>query len=259
MRGAAHVYAVDVGHGQLHPTIVGDARVTNLEGTDARALNTGRSSPNRSDLLVSDVSFISLKLVLPAAVALAEAARGPRRSGEAAIRGRARPREEGHRARRGRASRRVRGHDGVRRLARFHRHRVSCPPPSRAGTAIVNSCWEPAVAEQVSSSASARKPTASRRAHPAPSSCRRCCRAKRSPSSATDRMRISSASTSRRPNARRRSAPISTNAAAARRSTCSTASIRRGSRTRSFIPCARRGSRRPSSRWWMPMARDAGA
>ena len=38
-RGAAHVYAVDVGHGQLHPTIVGNARVTNLEGTDARALN----------------------------------------------------------------------------------------------------------------------------------------------------------------------------------------------------------------------------
>jgi 23S rRNA (cytidine1920-2'-O)/16S rRNA (cytidine1409-2'-O)-methyltransferase len=68
-RGAAHVYAVDVGHSQLHPSIVGNARVTNLEGTDARSLNADLI-PQRADLLVSDVSFISLKLVLPAAVAL---------------------------------------------------------------------------------------------------------------------------------------------------------------------------------------------
>jgi 23S rRNA (cytidine1920-2'-O)/16S rRNA (cytidine1409-2'-O)-methyltransferase len=68
-RGAAHVYAVDVGHSQLHPTIVGNARVTNLEGTDARALNTTHI-PRTPDLLVSDVSFISLKLVLPAVVTL---------------------------------------------------------------------------------------------------------------------------------------------------------------------------------------------
>jgi 23S rRNA (cytidine1920-2'-O)/16S rRNA (cytidine1409-2'-O)-methyltransferase len=68
-RGAAHVYAVDVGHGQLHPTIAGHARVTNLEGTDARSLNA-ELIPQPADLLVSDVSFISLKLVLPAAVAL---------------------------------------------------------------------------------------------------------------------------------------------------------------------------------------------
>jgi 23S rRNA (cytidine1920-2'-O)/16S rRNA (cytidine1409-2'-O)-methyltransferase len=68
-RDAAHVYAVDVGHGQLHPTIAGHARVTNLEGTDARALNADLI-PQAADLLVSDVSFISLKLVLPSAVAL---------------------------------------------------------------------------------------------------------------------------------------------------------------------------------------------
>ncbi|QRM28405.1 TlyA family RNA methyltransferase [Microvirga sp. VF16] len=68
-RGAAHVYAVDVGHGQLHPTIVGNARVTNFEGTDARSLTTGLI-PQAADLLVSDVSFISLKLVLPPAIAL---------------------------------------------------------------------------------------------------------------------------------------------------------------------------------------------
>src|SRR5919107_1860565 len=67
-RGASHVYAVDVGHGQLHPKVVGNTRVTNLEGTDARALDA-TLVPQPADLLVSDVSFISLKLVLPAAVA----------------------------------------------------------------------------------------------------------------------------------------------------------------------------------------------
>jgi len=69
MRGAAHVYAVDVGHGQLHPAVAADPRVTDLEGTDARAL-TPALVPQPADLLVADVSFISLKLVLPAAVAL---------------------------------------------------------------------------------------------------------------------------------------------------------------------------------------------
>jgi 23S rRNA (cytidine1920-2'-O)/16S rRNA (cytidine1409-2'-O)-methyltransferase len=68
-RGASHVYAVDVGHSQLHPNVVGNARVTNLEGTDARSLNAD-IIPQATDLLVSDVSFISLKLVLPTAIAL---------------------------------------------------------------------------------------------------------------------------------------------------------------------------------------------
>jgi 23S rRNA (cytidine1920-2'-O)/16S rRNA (cytidine1409-2'-O)-methyltransferase len=68
-RGAAHVYAVDVGHDQLHPKIAGDARVTSLEGTDARSLSPALV-PEPIDLMVSDVSFISLKLVLPAAIAL---------------------------------------------------------------------------------------------------------------------------------------------------------------------------------------------
>ena len=69
MRDAKHVYAVDVGHGQLHPKVANDPRVTNLEGTDARSLDTGLI-PEPADLLVSDVSFISLKLVLPTAIAL---------------------------------------------------------------------------------------------------------------------------------------------------------------------------------------------
>ena len=68
LRGAAHVYAVDVGHGQLHPKVAGERRVTSLEGTDARSLSPALV-PQPVDLLVSDVSFISLKLVLPPAIA----------------------------------------------------------------------------------------------------------------------------------------------------------------------------------------------
>ncbi len=65
--GAEKVYAVDVGHGQLHPTIARNPRIINLEGTDARAL-TPDIIGEPIDLLVSDVSFISLKLVLPSAM-----------------------------------------------------------------------------------------------------------------------------------------------------------------------------------------------
>lgn len=68
-RGAARVYAVDVGHGQLHRAVAGDPRVVNLEGTDARALSPALV-PDPVDLLVADVSFISLKLVLRPALAL---------------------------------------------------------------------------------------------------------------------------------------------------------------------------------------------
>lgn len=68
-RGAASVYAVDVGRGQLHPKIAADPRVKALEATDARSL-TPALIPDPIDLVVVDVSFISLKLVLPHAVAL---------------------------------------------------------------------------------------------------------------------------------------------------------------------------------------------
>ncbi len=68
-RGAARVYAVDVGRGQLHPRILGNRRVASLESTDARALDRALI-PDPIDLLVADVSFISLRLVLPAAVPL---------------------------------------------------------------------------------------------------------------------------------------------------------------------------------------------
>jgi 23S rRNA (cytidine1920-2'-O)/16S rRNA (cytidine1409-2'-O)-methyltransferase len=68
-RGAAKVYAIDVGRNQLHPSLAEHPRVVSLESTDARAL-TRNLIPEEVDCLVSDVSFISLKLVLPPAAAL---------------------------------------------------------------------------------------------------------------------------------------------------------------------------------------------
>lgn len=68
-RGAAHVYAVDVGRDQLHASLRADPRVTSLEGTDARALD-GASLPRAPSLVAIDVSFISLRLILPALVPL---------------------------------------------------------------------------------------------------------------------------------------------------------------------------------------------
>jgi 23S rRNA (cytidine1920-2'-O)/16S rRNA (cytidine1409-2'-O)-methyltransferase len=62
-RGAARVYAVDVGRGQLAETLRQDTRVVSLERTNARSL-TASSLPEPIDLAVIDVSFISLGLVL---------------------------------------------------------------------------------------------------------------------------------------------------------------------------------------------------
>ena len=69
-RGAARVYAVDVGRGQLHPKLVGDPRVVSLEGVDARDL-TPALIPMAPDLIVTDVSFIGLAKALPKALGLA--------------------------------------------------------------------------------------------------------------------------------------------------------------------------------------------
>ena len=67
--GAARVYAVDVGHGQLAWKLRSDPRVAVLEKTNARLLGP-EAVPELADLVVCDASFISLKLVLPAALAL---------------------------------------------------------------------------------------------------------------------------------------------------------------------------------------------
>jgi 23S rRNA (cytidine1920-2'-O)/16S rRNA (cytidine1409-2'-O)-methyltransferase len=68
-RGAAKVYAVDVGHGQLAWKLRNDPRVVVLERTNAR--NLGRDQvPEAADVVVCDASFIGLETVLPAALAL---------------------------------------------------------------------------------------------------------------------------------------------------------------------------------------------
>ncbi|MDP9591428.1 TlyA family RNA methyltransferase [Shinella sumterensis] len=72
-RGAAHVVAIDVGHDQMHPKLRSDARVTNLEGLNARALTRDDIDDRPVGCIVSDVSFISLKLALPPALSFAEA------------------------------------------------------------------------------------------------------------------------------------------------------------------------------------------
>lgn len=66
-RGAAHVMALDVGHGQLAPALRADPRVTVLEGVNARAL----PPLDPPDWITTDVSFISLRLALPPALRLA--------------------------------------------------------------------------------------------------------------------------------------------------------------------------------------------
>jgi 23S rRNA (cytidine1920-2'-O)/16S rRNA (cytidine1409-2'-O)-methyltransferase len=71
-RGAARVYAVDVGHGQLDWRLRNDRRVVALEKLNARHLSR-EHIPEPVDLVTCDVSFISLQLVLPAALALAGA------------------------------------------------------------------------------------------------------------------------------------------------------------------------------------------
>jgi 23S rRNA (cytidine1920-2'-O)/16S rRNA (cytidine1409-2'-O)-methyltransferase len=70
-RGAAKVYSVDVGQGQLAWKLRQDPRVIVLEKTNARHLTTDLV-PEAPDLIVCDASFISLKTVLPAALSLAK-------------------------------------------------------------------------------------------------------------------------------------------------------------------------------------------
>ncbi len=75
-RGAARVYAVDVGHGQLDPLIAGDPGVTAVEGFNVRyitpdSLAAAADAPTAPELITGDLSFISLTHVLPAAAAVA--------------------------------------------------------------------------------------------------------------------------------------------------------------------------------------------
>jgi 23S rRNA (cytidine1920-2'-O)/16S rRNA (cytidine1409-2'-O)-methyltransferase len=71
-RGAAHVVAVDVGHGQLLPRLRSDDRVDVLERANIRHLRPGDVGDQRFDLVVADLSFISLMMVANALLALAK-------------------------------------------------------------------------------------------------------------------------------------------------------------------------------------------
>jgi 23S rRNA (cytidine1920-2'-O)/16S rRNA (cytidine1409-2'-O)-methyltransferase len=77
-RGAAHVVGVDVGHNQLAWKIRSDPRVTTIEGANARFL-TGEQAGTDFDLVVADLSFISLTLVLDSILKLLQ------RNGEAIV------------------------------------------------------------------------------------------------------------------------------------------------------------------------------
>jgi len=68
-RGALRVYAIDVGYGQLDYKLRNDPRVVNMEKTNVRLLDTEKF-PEKADFIAIDVSFISLKLILPVAVKL---------------------------------------------------------------------------------------------------------------------------------------------------------------------------------------------
>ena len=69
-RGATRVVGIDVGHGQLHPRLRADPRVTVLEGLNARTLEAAQLPQPCFDLVVGDLSFISMTLVLPAVAPL---------------------------------------------------------------------------------------------------------------------------------------------------------------------------------------------
>jgi 23S rRNA (cytidine1920-2'-O)/16S rRNA (cytidine1409-2'-O)-methyltransferase len=70
--GASLVFAVDVGRDQLHPSLRGHPKIVSMEETDIRTFE-GKRLAARPDVVVIDVSFISLKAVLPVALSLAAA------------------------------------------------------------------------------------------------------------------------------------------------------------------------------------------
>ena len=69
-RGAAHVIALDVGHGQLDPRIAGNERIIEMSGVNIRDVEAD-DLPYRPSMIVSDVSFISLTYVIPAIARIA--------------------------------------------------------------------------------------------------------------------------------------------------------------------------------------------
>ena len=121
-RGAARVVALDVGHGQLDWRLRSDPRVVVLERVNARHLTPDQLPPDlrRFDIVTIDVSFISLRHILPVLGPLLRPGAHGDRARQAAVRGG--PRRGGarrHRARRCRAGAGGRGSRGRRRCARI--------------------------------------------------------------------------------------------------------------------------------------------
>lgn len=71
-QGVEKVWCVDVGTAQLHETLIGHPKIENLENLNARALSLAHLNNESPSFLVSDLSFISLKLALPPALELAK-------------------------------------------------------------------------------------------------------------------------------------------------------------------------------------------
>ena len=95
-RGAARVYAVDVGYGQLDARLRADPRVVVMERVNVRHLAPD-ALPERCALIVADLSFISLAKAAAGAPAAPGARRPPAAAGQAAVRGRPRPGRQGRR------------------------------------------------------------------------------------------------------------------------------------------------------------------
>ena len=131
-RGARRVYAVDVGRDQLHAESSWHAPTWSRSRRPTSASSSQPGSTEPPDLVTVDVSFIPLKLVLPAALALVRPAGRGGGADQAAIRGRARPRQKGHGARSGGPRAGLRRRGGARRIAGLDRCRRH-PLPDRGG------------------------------------------------------------------------------------------------------------------------------
>lgn len=70
-RGASHVIALDVGHDQMRPELAADPRVTGIERLNARELTSVDLGGRSPEIVVCDVSFVSIRLALPPALDLA--------------------------------------------------------------------------------------------------------------------------------------------------------------------------------------------
>ncbi len=71
-RGASHVIAIDVGQGQMHPSLLSHPLLENHEGINARSINPELVRGKTIRVVVSDVSFISIRLAMPPALAMAK-------------------------------------------------------------------------------------------------------------------------------------------------------------------------------------------